>query len=84
MECRPDRVSHYLLDLHDDVAFQVNLLLRIRHGQVPLQLAIAQLVAGLILSIILRVFLHRIIDQMDEFIIEVWCRWAVPLEAVRM
>ena len=79
MESCPDRVRHDLLDLHDYVAFHVDLLVRVGHGEVPLQLAVAELVAGLVLAVILRVLLHGVVDQVDELVVEVWSGGAVLL-----
>ena len=71
MEGGPDRVGHNLLDLHDYVPLQVNLLLGVRQGEVPLQLAIAELVARLILAVVLAILLHRVVDQVDVLVVQV-------------
>ena len=71
MEGGPDGVRHDLLDLHDEVSLQVDQLVRVGGSQVLLELLVRQLVAGLIFSVVLRVFLHGIVDQVDILVAEV-------------
>jgi len=71
MEGGPDSISDNLLDLHDDVPLHIDVLIWVGRSEVALHLLVAQLVSWLVFAVVVRVLLHRIIDQVDVLILQV-------------
>jgi hypothetical protein len=71
MKSGSDGIRHNLLNLHDNISFHVDVLVRIGQCEVPLHLLITKFIAWLILSIIFRVLLDGIIDQVNELIMQI-------------
>ena len=71
MERRSDGIGDDLLNLHDNVSLQIYFFLRVGLSEVPLQLAVTQLVACLVLPVVLSILLHGVVHQVNELVIQV-------------
>jgi hypothetical protein len=55
-------VRHYLLNLHNDIPFHINVFIGVSKREIFLELLVTEFVARFILAVIFRIFLDCIID----------------------
>ena len=70
MEGCPDGIGHYFLHLAHYVSLKIYVFVRKLRGQIFLKFGIAQLVGSFVLAVVVRVFLDRIVNQVDELVME--------------